>query len=280
MDKKYISYVMLIIITALGACLASCGGDDDDPNSNKQDEATTIVGEWTYEDYRTGEYKTFEFKANGEYTILEPEYGSMEMSRGRYKYNSKTQDLYFEHFYSYYDFEEHSDDPNFFESLSVKCIIHGNNLTMIGDDCEEFGFTNPVELKKGAYSGDCPDFKSLLCRMGEYKTEEYYSHIDWTEETEFHFYTSGKVEFKYSISFIRNDGSLGSGIVRASGIFSVDNYLLNCSFSKVSKEQTNFGNSSDSTWERFTDGKPADVTFYLALDEKDQVVISDYRFYK
>lgn len=270
--------MMLMLIVAFSACLNSCGTDkEDDPKAPDTDEEVedTLVGKWTIEDYRTGEYSTFDFKTNGEYSLLQPFYDDMSVAVGRYKYDPRTQVLSLEHYCQEYDFG----NPDLASNLKVRYIIDDNTLTLIGDDCEELGLPNPVELNRGAYSGLCPNFKNLLCKLGTYIQKKDYGY-GISNEIQFEFYDSGRVDFRYSFISGNSADSQGYGEIIASGTFSVENYFLNCRFTTVSKEEYNLGYASTSLWEKFTDHQSTAISFYLALDDDDQVIISDYPLYK
>ncbi len=287
---------MLLLVTTISLTFVSCGGnDDDEPNPepnvsyggndddepnlkpNEEDKAT-IVGKWTIEDYRTGEFTTFEFENNGEYTMLYSFYDRMNKAAGKYQYDPKTQIISFVHFYQDYDFENHGNDPGYGTHLNVKCVLDGSTLTMIGEDCEEFYLTNPVKLKKGAYSGNCPDFKTLLCTMGQYTDKRPDDVLSY--ETLFEFHNNGRFDYSFNMIVKCDDGTQGYGKVHASGTFSVENYLLDCKFTIVSKEEDNIGRASVFPWDKFTDGEPCEIRFYLALDKSDKVIISTSPIYK
>lgn len=276
MDIRYLRYLMMMVTVVLSMSLTSCGNDDDDedrPDPGEDEVEASIVGKWTVEDYRTGQYSTFEFMQNGLYTLTQPYYEAIDKAIGRYHYDPLTKVIYFEHYYQDYDFG----NPDLATDLKVKCFVDNNSLTLIGNDCEEFGLPNPVELKKGGYSGVCPDFKNLLCSMGVYTERSGYLI---SEDVEFEFFTNGRVDFRYKILSDKYDGNQGYGEVIATGTFSVEKYFLNCRFTTVSKSENNLGYASTSLWEKFTDHQSATITFYLALDDNDKVVISDYPLYK
>lgn len=279
---KFIRSLLLITIGVLSIGFYSCSNDKkEDPvpqGGNDPEEELTIVGKWTIEDYRTGEYSTFDFKNNGEYILLQPFYERMDKSAGRYNYDPETQTICFEHYYSDDDFKDYGDNPDFATDLTLRCKLDKNTLTLIGEDCEELGLANPVVLKKGGYSGICPDFRNLLCSRGKYKFKEntYEGYV----ETDFTFNSNGKVELLYSMVVNYPDGTQGYGSVYATGTFSVEKYLLNCRFSNVAKTEDNLGYASTSLWDKFIDSQSLNLSFYLALDNDDQVIINDYPIYK
>lgn len=282
MHLKLFRWFSLVLIFPLSVSINSCNSDNkDDPEpeeSNVSNSDLTIVGKWTFEDYRTGEYFTFDFKNNGEYTLLQPFYDRMDKAAGRYKYDPKTKSIYFEHYYNDDDFKDHGEDPSFGTSLSVQCKLDENTLTLIGEDCEEFGFTNPVVLNKGGYTGVRPDFRSLLCSLGEYEsTEDTYEGY---EGSYFKFYSSGEIEYIYCMVINYPDGTEGYGYVYAQGTFSVDQYMLNCYFPTILKLEDNLGYASSSIWDKASDGKSLNLRFYLALDEDDSIIINENPIYK
>lgn len=290
MHIKLFRCFSLLLIIILSVSINSCNKDDketpdpeesykpDPEESNKPDEELSIIGKWTIEDYRTGEYFTFDFKKNGEYTLLQSFYEQIYKAAGRYEYEPKTQTIFFEHYYNDYDFIDHGDDPSFGNNLSVKCKLDENTLKLIGADCEELGLTNPVLLKKGGYSGVCPDFRDMLCSIGDYESKENTS--EGYIATNFKFYSNGDLEFIHGIVINYPDGSQGWGWVYGVGKFYVEKYLLKCNLPDILKIEDKLGYASTSIWDKSTDGQSLNLTFYLALDEDDKIMISEFPFYK
>lgn len=263
--------------------VSSCGGEDNsiideiETPIESIESIESITGFWTFENPNCGEYMTFEFNDNGEYTFISYYYpfSELDMGGGYYTYDKENSTLRLCHFYNDYDMP----NMNLATEITLGCNIKASTLTLYGEDCMLLRLDTPTVFFSGKHSDTFPNFRDMLLELRSItqKSTSVYDQTSIFCKEVFNFSSDRVLEYSYSLTELK-DGELVSKVtIDATGTYKISEYKLICDFTDVCQDSYPADSYlSDNVSSLFENGKPTQMVCFICYDHLNNSEITIY----